>query len=194
MLVAGCGSSSKTAPAAGPTPTVTPSAAPAPSPAGSATPVPSATSTATAAIATGPKSATCVNGWIQPAPGADFFKSATMALEQSQGGTGYTIRAVRYFAGPLPRGGEGAFYYVDVRDPRLSARVLLASGSGPSQVAVAKSGTTGWKAGDWTGFQGNQAAAVHPPLPGKWAGPEFDPVSAATPLLAPSVAGCLAGT
>ena len=150
--------------------------------------------TSTGAIATGPKSATCVNGWTQPAPGADFFKQASVALEQSQGETGYVIRAVRYFAGPLTGGGSGAIYYLDVNDPRLSARIVLVSGGGPSKAAVATSGTHGWKQGDWTGFAGSQPAASHPPLPGKWSGPEFDPVGGAPPLLSSSVVGCLAGT
>ena len=77
-----------------------------------------------------------------------------MALEQAQGGSGYVIHSVRYFAGPVPNGGVGAIYYLDVRDPRLSARVVLVSTGGPSQTAVAKVGTTGWKDGDWTGFRG----------------------------------------
>ncbi len=156
--------------------------------------VPAVSAPAGAALATGAKSPTCVNGWIQPAPGADFFKQATLALEQSQGGTGYVIKAVRYFAGPLSAGGIGAIYYLDVNDPRLSARVVLVSGAGPAQAAVAAAGTTGWKAGEWTGFRGTEPAANHPPLPGTWGGPEFDAVTATPGFLSASVAGCLAGS
>jgi hypothetical protein len=135
---------------------------------------------------------------VQPAPTADFFKQAVDALDASQGGTGYAVNAVRYFAGPLPSGGIGAVYYLDVRDPRLTARVLLVSGAGPAAAAVAPSGTSGWKPGDWHGFKGTEPAAV-PALPGiahpgKWAGPEYDPVGGTTPLLSPSLAGCLDGT
>jgi hypothetical protein len=135
---------------------------------------------------------------VQPAPGADFYKQASDALQSSQGGTGYVIHAVRYFAGPLASGGIGAIYYLDVRDPRLTARVLLVSGAGPSAAAIAKTGTTGWKAGDWTGFKGTDPAAVPAlagiALPGKWSGPSYDPVSAATPLLSAALAGCLDGS
>ncbi|HEX4428510.1 MAG TPA: hypothetical protein VHZ96_04490 [Frankiaceae bacterium] len=149
-------------------------------------------------MSSGPKSATCVNGWVQPAPGADFYRQATDALQAAQGGTGYVIHAVRYFAGPLASGGIGAVYYLDVRDPRLTARVLLVSGAGPSTAAIAKTGTTGWTQGDWYGFKGSEAAAVTPlpgiPLPGKWAGPSYDPVGGSAPLLSPSLAGCLAGS
>jgi hypothetical protein len=131
---------------------------------------------------------------MQPGAGTALYQQAAAALEQSQGGTGYTIKTVRYFTGPIPGGGVGAIYYLDVRDTRLSARVLLVSGPGPAEAAVARTGTTGWKRGDWTGFRGDQAAAPHLPLPGRWSGPEFDPIGATPPLLAASVAGCLDGT
>jgi hypothetical protein len=72
--------------------------------------------------------------------------------------------------------------------------VVLVSGAGPASAAVAKTGTSGWKNGDWTGFRGQLAPAVHPPLPGQWAGPEYNPVTSTPPLLAPTVAGCLDGT
>ena len=151
-----------------------------------------------AAVSQGPKSASCVNGWVQPAPGADFFKQAQTALDASQGATGYVVKAVRYFAGPLPSGGIGAVYYLDVRDPRLTARVLLVSGAGPAGAAIAPTGTTGWKPGEWHAFKGTDPAAVTPfpgiPLPGKWKGPSYDPVAGATPLLSPSLVGCLDGT
>jgi hypothetical protein len=149
-------------------------------------------------VSSGPKSATCANGWVQPAPGSDFYRQATDALQTSQGGTGYVINAVRYFAGPLAGGGIGAVYYLDVRDPRLTARVLLVSGAGPSSAAIAKTGTTGWTQGDWHGFKGTDPAAITPlpgiAHPGKWSGPSYDPVGGSTPLLSSAVAGCLDGT
>jgi hypothetical protein len=159
----------------------------------SATPNPRATVTALAGVPKkGIASATCVNGWTEPASQSDdFFKQALAALQQSQGGS-YAVKTVRYFAGPLAGGGVGAIYYLVVSDPRFSARVLLVSGGGPGQVAVAPAGTSGWKAGDWKGFRGQTAAAAFPPLPGKWSGPEFDAVTGG--LLAPSVAGCMTGT
>jgi hypothetical protein len=189
--VTACGAS---ATHASTTPSPTLAESPTPSASVAPTNTPSATNPATAAISRGPKSASCVNGWVQPAPTSDFYHQATAALQESQGGTGYLIKAVRYFAGPLTSGGIGAIYYLDVRDPRLSARVVLVSGAGPSSVAVAKTGTTGWKAGDWTGFRGQQPASSQPPLPGKWSGPAYDPVSGPTPLLSTSVAGCLDGS
>lgn len=200
--MAGCGTSSHATTTPSPTlaesATASPSATDSPSATATPSPSPSATSTATAASSQGPKSATCVNGWVQPAPGADFYQQATAALQSSQGGTGYVIHAVRYFAGPLASGGIGAVYYLDVRDPRLTARVLLVSGAGPSAAAIAKSGTTGWKQGDWHGFKGTDPAAVLPwpgiPLPGKWSGPAYDPVGGAAPLLTSSLAGCLDGS
>lgn len=197
-VLAGCGSSNTIVDHSGPTPSA-PSATSQPSTHAPTTPpapttAPATQNPATRALATGPKSATCVNGWIQPAPGSDFFQQATAALEQSQGGTGYAVKAVRYFAGPLASGGIGAVYYLDVNDPRLTARVVLVSGGGAPHAAVAKPGTTGWKPGEWTGFGGTQAAALHPPTPGKWAGPEFDAVTATPAFLSPSLAGCLQGT
>jgi hypothetical protein len=196
-VAAGCGGSSTHAST---TPSPTLAVSPTPSPTATP-PTPSATptSSANATVTAGAKGATCVNGWVQPAPGSDFYRQAADALAQSQGGTGYVINAVRYFAGPLTGGGIGAIYYLDVRDPRLSARVLLVSGAGPSSAAIARTASTGWKSGDWTGFKGSQpVAAVAPlpgiPLPGKWGGPEYDPVGGVTPLLSPSVAGCLDGS
>jgi hypothetical protein len=176
--VSGCGSSSakqsvngaSSTPASSGTPTPT---TPGPSSTAPTGPTPTAltSSAAPAATVTGPKSASCVNGWVQPAPGTDFYKQAVAALEQSVGGTGYDIKSVRYFAGPLAAGGIGAIYYLDVRDPRLTSRVVLVSGAGPSSVAVAKTGTTGWNPADWTA-RGGGASPV---------------------TLLPSVAGCLAG-
>ncbi len=188
-VTAACGTSSTHA-----------STTPSPTLAESPTPSPSAapTNTSTATLSKGAKSASCVNGWVQPAPGSDFYQQATAALEQSQGGTGYDIKAVRYFAGPVSGGGIGAVYYLDVRDPRLSARVLLVSGAGPASAAIARTGSTGWKSGDWFAFKGTDPAAVTPlpaiPLPGKWAGPEYDPVGGTSPLLTSSVSGCLDGS
>jgi hypothetical protein len=138
-------------------------------------------------------SATCVNGWTEPASQSDdFFKQALAALQQSQGSTAYTVKTVRYFAGPLASGGVGAIYYLNVSDPKFTGRVLLVSGGGPAQAAVAPSGTTGWKDGDWKAFRGQTAAVAYPPLPGKWSGPEYDPVTGG--LLTPGVAGCMSGT
>jgi hypothetical protein len=170
-MVSACGSSSAKQSVNGPSSAPASSAEPS-SPAPT-TPTVGPTATATpAASVTGPKSATCVNGWVQPAVGADFYRQAVAALEQSVGGSNYDIKSVRYFAGPLAAGGIGAIYYLDVRDPRLMSRVLLVSGAGPSSVAVAKTGTTGWKAADWTA-KGGGASPV---------------------TLLPSVAGCLDGT
>lgn len=199
VVTAGCGSSSNKA-ATTPSPTLAESPTPSPSVPATPTAAPSSTSNpGTATISTGAKSASCVNGWVQPAPGSDFYKQATQALQQSQGGGAYVVKSVRYFAGPLPTGGIGAVYYLDVQDPRLSARLLLVSGAGPASAAVAKTGTTGWKDGDWYGFRGSDPAAVVSPLPGipspgKWSGPAYDPVSGTTPLLSPSLTGCLDGS
>lgn len=139
------------------------------------TPSPS-TNPATAVVSSGAKSATCVNGWVQPAPGSDFYKQAISALDQNEGGSSYVVKTVRYFAGPLAGGGLGAVYYLDVRDPRLTSRVLIVSGAGPASVATAKTGTTGWTEGDWHETSG------------------VDPVGGTTPLLSSSLAGCLAGS
>lgn len=193
VLVSACGSSAPTSvnptPSTTPAPSVTVSATATP-----AAPNPSASVTAQAGVPRkGASSATCVNGWTEPAsPTDDFFKQALAALQQSQGSTAYTVKTVRYFAGPLASGGVGAIYYLDVSDPKFTGRVLLVSGGGPAQAAVAPSGTTGWKAGDWKGFRGQTAAAAYPPLPGKWSGPEYDPVTGG--LLTPGVAGCMSGT
>ncbi len=105
---------------------------------------------------------------------------------------------MRYFAGPLAGGGIGAVYYLDVRDPRLSARVLLVSGAGPARLRVAPTGTTGWKPGEWTGFAGHGACRRAPPLPrdagpGKWQGPSLTP-SRADRAAHPVAGGLLDGT
>jgi hypothetical protein len=191
-LVAGCGSSSAKTVA----PTANPTASPS-SPEATLSPTVPTPTPAVTAQADVPKkglaSATCVNGWTEPAaPTDDFFKQAVAAFEQNQGGTGYVVKSVRYFAGPLANGGVGAVYYLNVADPRFTARVLLVSGAGPGQAAAAPSNTAGWKAGDWKGFQGQAAPATFPPLPGKWSGPEYDPVTGG--LLSPGIAGCLSGT
>jgi hypothetical protein len=202
VVTAGCGSSTKaaTTPTPTPTPTPSPTLAESPSPSPSTTPSPGATptNTASATLSRGAKTPSCVNGWVQPAPGADFYRQATDALQASQGGTGYTVKTVRYFAGPLANGILVGVYYLDVRDPRLSARVLLVSGAGPESAAVARTGSRGWKAGDWFGFKGTDPPAQAPlpgiAHPGKWAGPEYDPVGGTTALLSPSLTGCLDGT
>jgi hypothetical protein len=189
MLVgamAGCGSST-TGPAEA---TVTPTSAIPTSAKTSPTPTPTAPGSA---LATGAKSANCVNGWIQPAPGSDFYRQAQSALQDVLKAQ-YRLSAVRYFAGPLVAGGIGAVYYLDVDDPKLPVRLLIVSGAGPAHVAAAPSGTHGWKEGDWTGFGGTEPPAVHPPLPGTWAGPAFDPVAGGAALLSPSLTGCMAGT
>ena len=134
-----------------------------------------------------------MNGWIQPAAGSDFYRQAQRAVQDALKRQ-YSVTSVRYFAGPLVAGGIGAVYYVDVDDPKLAVRLLLVSGSGPSHVAAAPRGTHGWKDGDWTGFGGTDAPAAHPPLPGTWSGPAFDPVTGGAALLSPGLAGCLAGT
>jgi hypothetical protein len=160
----------------------------------SSTPAPSATVTALAlAPKKGAQSATCVNGWTEPSSQSDdFFKQAVSALQQSQGGTRYVVKSVRYFAGPVAGGGVGASYYLKVAGPTFTGRVLLVSGGGAEQAAVAPAGTSGWKAGDWKGFRGQTGAAAFPGVPGKWSGPEYDPVTGG--LLSASVAGCMTGT
>ncbi len=190
-LVAGCGSSSDETATSSPSSFATAIPQPAPSSETSA-PAPSVTAQADVPKK-GLKSATCVNGWTETVSQSDdFFKQGVAAFEQSQGGSGYLVKTVRYFAGPLAGGGTGAIYYLNVADPRFTARVLLVSGAGPAQAAAAPSNTAGWKAGDWKGFRGQAAPTAFPPLPGKWSGPEYDPVTGG--LLSASIAGCLVGT
>jgi hypothetical protein len=192
-----CGSSAATT--SNPTPSTsslslssTPSSTPSSSP--TSTPTPSATVTVLAlAPKKGAKSATCVNGWTEPSSQSDdFFKQAVSALQQNQGGTGYAVKSVRYFAGPVASGGVGASYYLKVAGPTFTGRVLLVSGGGAEQAAVAPADSSGWKAGDWKGFRGQTGAAAFPGVPGKWSGPEYDPVTGG--LLPASVAGCMTGT
>jgi hypothetical protein len=203
VLLSACGSSAATS--VSPTPSGTASSTPSITPSPSVTPSASATATASfpspnpsvtvtpPAPKKGAATATCVNGWTEPSSQSDdFFKQALAALQQSQGGSAYAVKSVRYFAGPLAGGGIGAIYYLNVSDPKFNGRVLLVSGGGAAAAAVAPSGTTGWKAGDWKGFRGQTAATAYPPLPGKWSGPEYDAVTGG--LLAPSVAGCMIGT
>ena len=187
--LAACGSSGATT--ANPPPS---SSSPTPSISPSSTPAPAPSVTALVGVPKkGVESPTCVNGWTEPGgPTDDFFKQAVAALQQSQGGTGYVVKSVRYFAGPLASGGIGAIYYLNVAGPTFTGRVLLVSGGGAAQAAVAPSGTTGWKAGQWKGFRGQAAPAAFAGVPGKWSGPEYDPVTGG--LLSASVAGCMTGT
>jgi hypothetical protein len=188
-----CGSSATTTSNPPPS-TSSPSLSSTPSSSPTSTPAPSATVTALAlAPKKGAQSATCVNGWTEPSSQSDdFFKQAISALQQSQGGTRYVVKSVRYFAGPVAGGGVGASYYLKVAGPSFTGRVLLVSGGGAGQAAVAPAGTAGWKAGDWKGFRGQTAAAAFPGVPGKWSGPEYDPVTGG--LLPAGVAGCMTGT
>jgi hypothetical protein len=193
---AACGSSSTTGttpstpvtttpPSSSAAPTsAAPTSAPPPSTGG---PTPSPSSTVTG------KSATCVNGWTDAPAGSDFFTQAQQAVQDTLKAA-HPVKTVRYFAGPLVAGGIGAVYYVKLADPQLAVRMVIVSGGGPSKYAVAPSGTHGWTDGQWTGFSGTEAPSAHPPLPGTWAGPAYDPVSGSAPLLSPQLAGCLAGT
>jgi hypothetical protein len=192
-VLAACGTSSATttSPSLSSSPAAT---SPAPSVTPTPSPSPGASVTAQAGVPKkGAASATCVNGWTEPASSSDdFWKQAVAALQQNQGGTGYTVKSVRYFAGPLASGGIGAIYYLKLSGSGFAGRVLLVSGGGAAQAAAAPFATTGWKAGDWKGFRGQTAAAAYPGLPGKWSGPEYDAVTGG--LLSASVAGCMQGT
>ena len=187
-----CGSSS-TPSSTDPTPAPLSSGAPTPTPASATPTVAPPTVTPSPSPTGGAKSATCVNGWTNATAGSDFYGQATQAVTDTLK-TPHAVKAVRYFAGPLVKGGIGAVYYVELADPQLPVRMVIVSGGGPSAYAVAPSGTHGWQAGDWTGFAGTEAPTAHPPLPGTWAGPAYDAVSGASTLLSPQLAGCLAGT
>ena len=165
---------------------------PTPSP----TPANSATATLSARDRRAPPASTA---GCRPAPGSDFYKQAVDALQQSQGGTGYVIKAVRYFAGPLAeRRDRRRLLPRRARPPAHGARAAGVRVPDPRRLPSPGPARPAGRRG--TGRASKAAArrcrdpAARSRMPGKWAGPEYDPVAGTTPLLSPSLAGCLDGT
>jgi hypothetical protein len=195
------------------------SASPAPSP----TPTPKATPPqnvkppkppAKAPPTSGPKSSSCVNGWITPATGSALYEEPLRLIAHDQHVRGpIVVTDMRYFVGgesPPPSPPKGYLsnikrWYVKLwarRDPAFQGRFLVESrvfGSGISAVAPYRS--RGFRSPDWKGFQydsANPRPRYVPGLPGKWSGIEYDFVKGGEGLdfsgLPATLVGCMSGT
>jgi hypothetical protein len=162
----------------------------------------------------GPKTSSCINGWITPAPGSLLSNEPLRIISETEHVKGPLVVAdMRYFVGgesPPPSPPKGYLsaikrWYVKAyakRDPAFQGRFLVESrvfGSGLS--AVAPWNTKGFRSPDWKGFQYDSAHPAQRPvagLPGEWSGIEYDFVKGGEgldlPGLPSTLAGCMAGT
>ena len=162
----------------------------------------------------GPKSSSCINGWITPAPGSELYLEPLRIIEHTEHVRGPVIVTdMRYFVGgesPPPSPPKGYLtniqrWYVKLwarRDPAFQGRFLVESrvfGSGISAVAPYR--TEGFRSPDWKGFQydsANPRPRYVPGLPGRWSGLEYDFVKGGAGLDLPglpvTLAGCMNGT
>jgi hypothetical protein len=139
---------------------------------------------------TGPKSATCVEGWHEPPPGPLRTKPLDL-LRQSQGLTGsFLVRELRYFTAP----DKVERWYGKVslvsQETSFHLRFIVERRSvGEGIVAVAPYASTGFTSPDWKGFDGEGGSVTIEGVPGKWPGQPTDFVKDGG--LPATVAGCL---
>lgn len=190
-----------------------------PSPSGSSSPFPSTTPEASptppavpAEVPTsGPKTATCVNGWQRPAAGTELATRPIALIRRTVAIPGSPVIVdLRSFTGPeSPPSDKG--YLLTVRrwyvklyskaDPAFQGRFLVESREfGAGVVAVAPYDTSGFRSPDWSGFQyeeGDADKRAYPGLPGEWSGIRYDFVRGGAGLDVPGlpsdVIGCIAG-
>jgi hypothetical protein len=215
LAASACTSNDATAQAAGgsssaaPSPTPTPTPRPTP-PTHVKPPKPPAKPPPTS----GPKTSSCVNGWITPAPGTPLYEEPLRLIAHDEHVRGpIVVTDMRYFVGgesPPPSPPKGYLsnikrWYVKLwarRDPAFQGRFLVESrvfGSGISAVAPYRSG--GFQSPDWKGFQydsANPRSRYVPGLPGTWSGIEYDFVKGGEgldlPGLPSTLVGCMNGT
>jgi hypothetical protein len=215
LAASACTSNDATAQAAGgsssaaPSPTPTPTPRPTP-PTHVKPPKPPAKPPPTS----GPKTSSCVNGWITPAPGTPLYEEPLRLIAHDEHVRGpIVVTDMRYFVGgesPPPSPPKGYLsnikrWYVKLwarSDPAFQGRFLVESrvfGSGISAVAPYRS--EGFQSPDWQGFQydsANPRPRYVPGLPGKWSGIEYDFVKGGEgldlPGLPSTLVGCMNGT
>lgn len=184
--------------------------APRSAPASGSSPTPPAT--AGTPPSSGPRTASCVKGWVSPKPGSSTYKEALRIIQNTVPVKGkVSVVEMRYFVGPesppstQPESLRVARWYVRlyaVHDITYQGRFLVEKrvfGSGVA--AVAPYDTRGYASPDWTGFQwdaGNPTRKAYPGLPGRWAGTRYDFVKGGQGMriigLPDAVIGCLDGT
>ena len=215
IAASGCSSNDGTAQAAGgsgsatPSPTPTPTPRPTP-PSNVKPPKPPAKPPPTS----GPKSSSCVNGWMTPPVGSALYEEPLRIITSDEHVRGpIVVIDMRYFVGgesPPPSPPKGYLaniqrWYVKLwarRDPAFQGRFLVESrvfGSGISAVAPYR--TEGFQSPDWRGFQydsANPRPRYVPGLPGRWSGVEYDFVKGGEgldlPGLPATLVGCMNGT
>ena len=162
----------------------------------------------------GPKTSSCVNGWITPAAGSLLYEEPLKIITHDEHVRGpIVVTDMRYFVGgesPPPSPPKGYLmnikrWYVKLwarHDPAFQGRFLVESrvfGSGISAVAPYR--TQGFQSPDWKGFQydsANPRPRYVPGLPGRWSGVEYDFVKGGEgldfPGLPANLTGCMNGT
>jgi hypothetical protein len=160
----------------------------------------------------GPRSASCVKGWVSPKPGGATYMRALGIIQNTVPVKGKVVVVeMRYFVGPesppstQPESLRVDRWYVKLyaaRDIAFQGRFLVEKrvfGSGVA--AVAPYDTRGFTSPDWSGFQwdaGNPTRKAYPGLPGRWAGTPYDFVKGGQGMrivgLPDAVVGCLDGT
>jgi hypothetical protein len=217
LAASACSSGGDTAQAAGGTPGASDTPSPTPTPTPRQTPpsnVKPPKPPAKAPPTSGPKSSSCINGWITPAPGTALYEEPLRLIAHDEHVRGpIVVTDMRYFVGgesPPPSPPKGYLsnikrWYVKLwarHDPAFQGRFLVESrvfGSGISAVAPYR--TQGFQSPDWKGFQydsANPRPRYVPGLPGRWSGIEYDFVKGGGgldfPGLPTNLAGCLSGT
>lgn len=165
-----------------------------------------------AGVRTGPRSDSCVSGWVVPRPRTSLFRKPLRIMGEAMGVMGeFVVVDMRYFEGPeSPRADKGyqkrvRRWYVKAylaRDRSFRGRWIVEEREfGPGLVAVAPFQSRGFVSPDWVGFQHestDQERRAYPGLPGTWGGTPYDFVNGGAgveiPGLPPSSAGCLEGT
>ena len=127
----------------------------------------------------GPRTSSCVNGWITPAASTPLYEEPLRLIDHTEHVKGPLVVAdMRYFVGgesPPPTPPKGYLtnikrWYVKAyakHDPAFQGRFLVESrlfGSGVS--AVAPWSSKGFKSPDWKGFQYDSANPKPRPVPG----------------------------
>jgi hypothetical protein len=159
----------------------------------------------------GPRSASCVNGWTSPDPGSSLAAKPLRILRRTTRVPDEPVVVeLRYFTGPeSPPSDKGYIstverWYVKLyaeADLTFQGRFLVESREfGDGVAAVAPYDTEGFRSPDWSGFQwelGSRPEA-HPGLPGTWQGTRYDFVEGGSgldlPGLPDAVSGCLEGS
>lgn len=165
-----------------------------------------------AGVRTGPRSESCVSGWVVPRPRTPLFRKPLRIMGEAMSVKGeFLVVDMRYFEGPeSPRADKGyqkrvRRWYVKAyreRDPSFRGRWLVEEREfGPGLVAVAPFQSEGFVSPDWIGFQHesvDQEGKAYPGLPGTWGGTPYDFVNGGAgvdiPGLPSSSAGCMEGT